>query len=181
MITIKLGGDLADRFAPEITANISSVAEGIRCLRANFKGFASYLFEAANRGVSYEIQVGYELIEEHQLQCPIEKKIQSIRITPVIAGRGTIAKIIGGVALLGLGLAGVGFLGLSATTLAITGGALLFSGISALFSRQDHNSMIFNGSQTTTKEGNRVPIVYGLALVGLYLVSASITTSYYVN
>lgn len=184
MITIYLQGELADYFTPQITVAVSSVAEAVAALKANFRDFANYLFEAANRGVSYQIRVGYQEIEEQYLKCPISKKVQSIRITPVIAGAGTIGRIIAGVALLGLGLAGVGFLGISSTTLAITGGALLLGGISSLFGRQnsdakeDKKSLVFGGTSTTVKEGGRVPIIYGVALVGMYVVSAKITTSY---
>jgi predicted phage tail protein len=185
MITIHLQGELADYFTPQITVDVSSVAEAVAALRANFKDFANYLFEAANRGVSYQIQVGYQEIGEEHLKCPISKKVQSIRITPVIAGAGTVGRIIAGAALLGLGLAGVGFLGLSSTTLALTGGALLLSGISSLFGRQespdakeDKKSLVFGGTSTTVKEGGRVPIIYGVALAGMYIISAKITASY---
>ena len=191
MITIHLQGELADYFTTQITVDVSSVAEAIAALRANFKNFANYLFEAANRGVSYQIQVGYQEIGEEHLKCPITKKVRSIRITPVIAGAGTVGRIIAGVALLGLGLAGVGFLGISATTLALTGGALLLSGTSSIFSRQESpdvkeeqskpSSLVFGGTSTTVKEGGRVPIIYGVALVGMYIISAKITSFYQPN
>jgi predicted phage tail protein len=185
MLIIHLQGELADYFTTQITVDVSSVAEAIAALRANFKNFPSYLFEAANRGVSYQIQVGYQEIGEEHLKCPITKKVRSIRITPVIAGAGTVGRIIAGVALLGLGLAGVGFLGISATTLALTGGALLLlSGTSSIFSRQESpdvkeeqskpSSLVFGGTSTTVKEGGRVPIIYGVALVGMYIISAKL-------
>jgi predicted phage tail protein len=37
---------------------------------------------------------------------------------------------------------------------------------------------VFGGTSTTVKEGGRVPIIYGVALVGIYVISAKITTSY---
>lgn len=188
MITIYLQGELADYSTPQITVAVSSVAEAIAALKANFKDFANYLFEASNRGVNYQIRVGYQEIGEEHLKCPIAKKVQSIRIMPVIAGAGAVGKIIAGVALIGAGFltGGVGFLGLSSTSLFVTGGALLLQGISALFSRQpspdskdDKKSLVFGGtSSTTVKEGGRVPIIYGVALVGMYIISAKITTSY---
>jgi predicted phage tail protein len=187
MITIYLQGELADYFTSQITVAVSSVAEAVAALRANFKDFANYLFEAANRGVSYQIQVGYQEIEEQHLKCPISKKVQSIRIMPVIAGAGAAGKIIAGVALIAAGFltGGAGFLGLSSATLFLTGGALLLGGISSLFGRQespdareDKKSLVFGGTSTTVKEGGRVPIIYGVALVGMYIISAKITTSY---
>ena len=186
MITIYLQGELADYFTPQITIAVSSVAEAIAALKANFKDFANYLFEAANRGVNYQIRVGYQEIGEEHLKCPIAKKIQSIRIMPIISGAGATGKIIAGVALIGLAVAAsfgvVGLLGAAPLTVGLTGGALLFQGISALFSRQDspggEKSLVFGGTSTTVKEGGRVPIIYGVALVGMYVISAKITSSY---
>ena len=181
-------GELADYFTTQITVAVSSVAEAIAALKANFKGFANYLFEAASRGVNYQIRVGYQEIGEEHLKCPIAKKVQSIRIMPIIAGAGAAGKIIAGVALIGLAVAGsfgvVGLLGVAPLTVGLTGGALLFQGISALFSRQDSpggddkKSSVFSGTSTTVKEGGRLPVIFGLALSGLYIVSAKITTSY---
>lgn len=187
MITIYLQGELADYFTPEITVAVCSVAEAIAALKANFKDFANYLFEAAHRGVNYQIRVGYQEIGEEHLKCPIAKKVQSIRITPVIAGAGTTGKIIAGVALIGLAVAAsygiVGLLGVAPLTVGLTGGALLLQGISALFSRQDSpsedkKSSLFGGTSTTVKEGGRVPIIYGVYLAFMYIVSAKITSSY---
>lgn len=200
MITITLCGELADICRPEraqmfntgapkaqlietIDVAVSSVAEAIAALRANFPGFAAYLYEAAYRGVNYQIKVGYQEIDDTQLFSPICKSVKSIRIIPVIAGAGTVGRIVGGVALLGLGLTGVGFLGISATTLALTGGAMLLGGISSLFGRQSSpdaketkKSLNFGSPSTTVKEGGRVPIIYGVVIAGMYLVSAKIVT-----
>ena len=189
MITIYLQGELADYFTPQITVAVSSVAEAIAALKANFKDFANYLFEAANRGVNYQIRVGYQEIGEEHLKCPISKKVQSIRITPIVAGAGTTCKIIAGILLIGLAVAAsagiVGLLVAKPLTVGLIGGALLFQGISALFSmqdstgdRNDKKSLVFSGTSTTVKEGGRVPIVYGVALVGIYVVSAKIRSFY---
>ena len=186
MITIYLQGELADYFTPQITVAVSSVAEAIAALKANFKDFANYLFEAANRGVNYQIRVGYQEIGEEHLKCPIAKKVQSIRIMPIIAGAGATGKIIAGVALIGLAVAAsfgvVGLLGVAPLTVGLTGGALLLQGISSLFSIQDspsdRKSLVFGGTSTTVKEGGRLPIIYGVALVGMYVISVRITTSY---
>lgn len=183
MITIKLRGELADFFTPEIIVDVSSVAEAIAALKANFQGFANYLYEAANQGVNYQIKVGYDDISEEHLRSPIADKVQTITISPVIAGAGTVGRIIAGVALIGLAASGIGFafLGLqTALTIGLIGGALLVSGISSIFNRQaNRESLVFGGTSTTVKEGGRVPIIYGVALVGMYLISAKITSYYH--
>lgn len=184
MIRIKLLGELADRFISEFEAEVSTVAEAIACLRANFPQFSGYLFEANQRGIAYKISVGWQDIEEKELVCPFSKKVRSITISPIPMGAGgNLGKIVLGAALLGLGLAGVGFLGLSAQTLAITGGALLLGGVSALFGRtkspedderEGKKSLVFGSPTQTVREGGRVPILYGVHLTGWYIISARI-------
>ena len=182
MISIILYGELVDICTNTINVAVNSVAEAISALRANFPKFVNYLYEAAQRGVNYQIKVGYQEIDDSQLCSPISKKVNSIRIVPVVAGRGTVGRIIGGVALLGLGLAGVGFLGISSTTLALTGGAMLLGGISSLFGRksssteENKKSLGFGNPAATVEEGGRVPIIYGVTLSGLYIVSARVVT-----
>ena len=181
MITVILHGELADICTEQITIAVHSVAEAIAALRANFPKFVNYLYEAAQRGVNYQVKVGYQEIDDSQLCSPISKKVNSIRIVPVVAGTGTVGRIIGGVALLGLGLAGVGFLGISSTTLALTGGAMLLGGISSLFGRKSSSqgsekSPGFNNPAATIEEGGRVPIMYGVYLASLYIVSAKVVT-----
>lgn len=181
MITILLYGELTDICTKTITIAVKSVAEAISALRANFPKFATYLYEASCRGVNYQIKVEHQEIDETQLCSPFSKKVNTICILPVIAGSGTVGRIIGGVTLLGLGLAGVGFLGISSTTLALTGGAMLLGGISSLFGRkpssqESKKSLTFGDSTTTIEEGGRVPIIYGVTIAGLYIVSARIVT-----
>jgi predicted phage tail protein len=185
MITVTLCGELADIFIETIDIAVTSVAEAIAALRANFPKFASYLYEAAHRGVNYQIKVGFQEVDETQLCNPISQEVRSIRIIPVIAGSGTVGRIIGGVALLGLGLAGVGFLGLGATQLVLLGGAMLLGGISSLFGRvkspaddesSGKKSLVFGSPSTTQQEGGRVPIAYGVVLCGLYIVNAKVVS-----
>lgn len=185
MITITMCGELADIFIGAIAVDVSSVAEVIAALRANFPSFLSYLYKATERGVNYQIKVGHQEIDETQLLNPISDRVLSIRIIPVIAGAGTIGKIIGGIALIGLGLSGIGFLGLGATQLVLLGGAMLLGGISSLFGRvktptddeaNGKKSLVFGGPSTTQQEGGRVPIAYGVVLCGLYVVNAKVVS-----
>ena len=185
MITVTLCGELADIFIETIDIAVNSVAEAIAALRANFPRFSTYLYEAAHRGVNYQIKVGYQEIDETQLCSPISHQVRSIRIIPVIAGSGTIGRIIGGVVLLGLGLAGVGFLGLGSLQIALIGGAMLLGGISTLFGRVNSpaddasdgkKSLLFSAPSTTQQEGGRVPIAYGVVLCGLYVVNAKVVS-----
>lgn len=100
MITIILHGELADICTEQITVAVKSVAEAIAALRANFPKFANYLYEAAQRGVNYQIKVGHQEINDTQLCHPISKNLDTITVIPVIKGAGTVGRIVGGVALL---------------------------------------------------------------------------------
>ena len=185
MITVYLHGDLGDYFIPQIELMVSSVQEVLSAIKANFREFTKYLFEAARLGVNYHIRVGNQEIDEKLLPCPISSKVRSIHITPIPAGAGSTAKIIAGAALLGtgIGLMAVGLttvIGISSSSIALMGGSLLLGGISSLFGKkkeEDRQSQSFNPS-ATTKEGGRVPIIYGVVLVGMYIVSADVKTYY---
>jgi predicted phage tail protein len=186
VITIKLGGNLGTQFIQEIQFAVGSVGEAIQALKANFSGFIDYLSDAAKLGLNYRIVVDGQILEDWHLQSPLPDGC-TLAIVPIARGAGGNAlRIITGVTLLGLGLGGVGigFLGIKASTLAITGAALLLSAFQGRQKapkddeRNGKRSLIFGGPQTTTQEGGRVPIAYGIILVGWMLISSKISTVY---
>ena len=185
MMTIALEGQLGEYFVSEFIADVSSVAEAIKALVSNFPGFQQFLARSESEGIYYRIRVGNQVLDsDRQLTAPITQKVKRITITPVAAGSGGFGKIFLGVAFLALGLTGVGFLGISATTLALTGGAMILSGIAGLFGKTDSpendeakgkKSLVFGSPTTTLKQGGRIPIAYGYKLlVGHYVVSAQV-------
>jgi predicted phage tail protein len=189
MISIKLKGELANLFIPEFDCEASGMFEAIAALKANFPRIIGYLRDSAARGIGFYIKVGYQTIAESDLNKVFSKKVKSLTITPIPigsgggAGGGGLMKIILGVALIGLAFTGVGFLGVSPLTLGLLGGGMLLSGVSSFFGNpKDPNSdekngkksLIFGGSETTVREGGRVPIIFGKHLSGWYVVSASI-------
>lgn len=183
MITIKLFGNLAALFTSEVRVCVSSVAEAIASLKANFQGFGTYLLDAARSGLHYRICVDGQELDSWLLTAPLPDGC-TITIAPIPRGAGNTFRIIAGVALLGLGVAGVGFLGLSSSTLIITGAALLLGTLRGRVKspkdseREGKRSLIFGGPQTTNQEGGRVPIAYGIILVGWMLISSKIRSSY---
>jgi predicted phage tail protein len=183
MITITLKGELGDLFIPEFEADCNSAASVISCLKANFPEIVDYFIESAERGIGFIIRAGKQELEEAQLGLPISKHVKSFVITPVPRGSGGgLGRILLGVVILGVGLlsGGAGFLGLSSSTLMLTGGAMILSGIMSMFGqvkspdKNDKKSMIFNGSQNTVTAGEPVPIVYGLHLTGMQVLSARV-------
>lgn len=163
---------------------VGTVGEAISALKANFKDFARYLIEAAGNGVNYRIKVGYQEIEEKHLLCPINPKVISIDIIPVPSGAGSTGKIIAGIALIGISIGlmatGVGsVIGISTLSIGLMGVSLVIGGISSLYNqkKKDKQSESFNPT-LTVKEGGRVPIIYGVMMVGMYVINANVVVSY---
>ena len=194
MITITLDPRIAKQLGvpQSFRAVASTVLEAVRCLRVNWPAFDQWLNRAAEAGAQFIVQVGNQLASEDQINYPIESKVQSLRISLVPSGAGDgdgggFLRIIAGAALLGLGLAGVGFLGIGAKTIAMLGASLLIQGISSFFGRVNDpstdeangkRSLIFGSPKQTVTEGGRVPIVYGVHLTGLNIISGRIQSAY---
>lgn len=181
MLEIRLHHHLGRLFCESVTVKVSTVTEALRSLCSNFEGFRDYLETSAKAGTSYQFFVNGSAIEIWQMGALLPENATLV-IAPVIGGAGNTFRIIAGVALLGLGIAGVGFLSFTPSTMMITGTALL---LSAFHGRQkapgdekNRRSLIFGGSQTTNREGGRVPIIYGIPFVGGMIVSAAIKTTY---
>ena len=183
---IILKGDLAERFTPELTADIESVHDAVDCLQANYSNFRSYLFQSDELGYGYHVFAGEWQLDQKDLSAPVGSQV--IVICPAIIGAGGFGKIILGLGLLGLGLTGVGFLGLSASTLALTGGTLALSGVAGLFAtpqtnqkeeQEKKNSLLFGNSVNTAGLGGRVGIVYGFRIeVTSMVLSAGVRTDF---
>ena len=108
----------------------------------------------------------------------------SIDIIPVPAGSGSTGKIIAGIALINISIAlmasGVGsVVGISTLAITLMGTSLLIGGISSLYNQKkdDKQSASFNPT-FTSKEGGTVPILYGVMMVGLYVINANVVVGY---
>jgi predicted phage tail protein len=164
----------------EFEAAVSTVAEAVAAIRANFPRWGAFASSYAAAGLSYRIQVGRDELAESQLRSPISPKVRTIRIELVPVGSGGVGRVIAGIALIGLGLfaGGIGFLGMSGATTALLGGALL---IGALFGQQkspkkgddNRRSVGFSRPASTAGEGAALPVIYGVMLVGWIIVSAN--------
>lgn len=170
-------------------ADISSVAEAVRFLLANFP----HLEPELSRG-HYRVSVGTHDLSEEELGHPVGQ--QEVKIIPVVAGAGTVGRIVAGVALVALSFAvGAGMFGaaiaknLGAIAFAQgIGASLVLGGVAQLLtpvptlptgadSNQDpRKSDSFSGIQQTSRAGVPVPICYGEVFTGSVVVSAGIET-----
>lgn len=202
---IRVYGQLA-RFLKRRTfeAEISSVAEAIRFLLANFPQLEKHMSDQ-----HYRVSVGSYDIDLEELHDPTG--MQEIKIVPVIAGAGgSTGKILAGIGLIALafviGPAAGGFLGIGAglggAGMGLVGGAfaasvgfvgvsLVLGGVAQLLaptpkvpmgnagadSQDDpRKSYSFSGVQQTSRQGVPVNLVYGEMLVGSVVISAGIDT-----
>ena len=194
---LKLYGELAEFIGhKEFEVKVNSISQAVSFLVCNFPKSEAYIAER-----SYKVLVGDYEIGEDELTHPIGQS--DLHFVPVIAGAGgTTKKILGGIALIGVGIAsgGAGFLasgglGFGSTTGAFSiaalagnvGIGLALSGVSDMLtptpktpdfsSEQDPRlSFQFSGLQNTSRAGTPVPIVYGEIFTGSVVISAGVDT-----
>ena len=185
---VKLYGQLAEFIGhKEFDVCVANVSQAVSFLIHNFPELESYMSPKY-----YQVKVGNYSITEKEVTYPIGQ--EDIHFVPVISGEGSIGRILGGAALIGLafvtggasfsfsaGLTGT-FLGKAAV---YAGGALILGGVSemlfptpseqAFSSEEDPRlSFSFAGVQNTSRAGTPVPIVYGEIITGSVVISAAI-------
>tara|TARA_Y100000401_G_scaffold109798_1_gene106361 strand:- start:1829 stop:2437 length:609 start_codon:yes stop_codon:yes gene_type:complete len=193
---IKLYGKLAEYTGHkefEVNSNaVKTPLQAVRFLTSNFKGVEQHISQN-----NYQVKIGDNFITETELNFPLG--LSNIHIIPVIEGSGGVGRIIGGIALIGLGIAsgGVGFslftkagwAGAVFKTKALIygGGLLALSGASQLLAPQPQTpdfqssqdpriSFNFSGIQNVTRAGTPIPICYGEIFVGSVVISAQVDT-----
>jgi len=174
MTKIRVYGDLAKFLKKRVfSAGVSSVAEAVRFLVANFPAVEQYISEG-----TYRICLADRDIDETEIVAPSGS--QEIKIIPVIAGAGGVFKAIAGVVLIGLSfIPGFQFLGVIGAGLLLNGVAQLLTPVQKLSNtREDpgdpRKSYGFSSVQNTSRQGTPVPIVYGECWVGSVVISMGI-------
>ena len=178
------------------TAAVDSVADAMRFLLANFPELEGHMLDQ-----HYRVSVGTYDLSEEELEHPVGQQV--IKIAPVIAGAGSVGRIIAGVALvalafaiipLGIAAAGSGI----ATAVGMLGASLILGGVAQLltptptlspaagnaYTQQTtreteldpQKSYSFSGIQNTSRAGTPVPLIYGETIVGSVVISAGIDT-----
>ena len=199
---VRLYGQLAEFVGRKvIEADLSSAAEAVRMLIANFPQLDRHMADQ-----HYKVLVGDGALTLDDLHNPVGQ--EEIKIVPIIVGAGGNAGfIIAGVALIALSAVTFGssaaFAGAFSTTgigagaaatatgsiaLLKLGAALTLYGVAGLISpapeipqgpdtvQDPRKSFSFSGVQNTSRGGTPVPIVYGKTLTGSVVISAGIDT-----
>jgi predicted phage tail protein len=200
MATIKLYGELAEKFNNEYKLDVSSPKEAVRALCLMVPNFKK-TFSEGNYFLYTETNE-LEVVDENNFDFASKG---DIHIVPEIMGaKGGLGKIVAGIALIGLTFipgANVAVLGALAAT-PLQGGALmaaqglvmaaatnlgfaLILGGAAMIlapkvksnseAADKQQSYIFDGSDINIQNGAPVPIVYGEVLAATYPISVEVT------
>ena len=194
---VRLYGQLAEFVGRKvIEADLSSAAEAVRMLIANFPELDRHMADQ-----NYKVLVGDGALTLSDLHNPVGQ--EEIKIVPVIVGAGgNVGQILSGAALIALaafnpfGAATIGTFGLTAPiavtsllpSVGIIGAGLVLNGVAGIISpvpslpqgpdtvQDPRKSFSFSGVQNTSRAGTPVPIVYGKTLTGSVVISAGIDT-----
>lgn len=183
LTAVFLHGHLGEKYGNKLMLDVSSVAEAINLLKANFGSFARDVI-----GRSYRVWVGKTNIDRSELINPA--KGQDIHIVPVLAGAGgnnNVLKIIVGIVLIVVSVLLDGADGGYLMNMGI--GLIIGGAVGMVFSSTPRSlkmsmtepsssgqmpSYMFNGAVNTVGQGNPVPVLYGRMMVGSQVISGSI-------
>ena len=198
---VRLYGQLAEFVGRKvIEADLSSAAEAVRMLIANFPQLDRHMTDR-----HYKVLVGDGALTLDDLHNPVGQ--EDIKVVPVITGaRGGFGQIFLGAALIGASflLPGAGLFGKTSvfgkaavsggfftgvgTAFSAIGAGLILNGVAGMISpvpsvpqgpdtpQDPRKSFSFSGVQNTSRGGTPVPIVYGKTLTGSVVISAGIDT-----
>lgn len=192
---IILAGELGKRFGRLHELVISTPAEAIRALAANFPDFTRYMHDSDKRGVGYRVTVDKQPLDDlENIHNPFSR---AVRIVPVITGgkSGFLGVVLGAAIIAAafftggasLSLSGLAFSSLGAQVAFGIGASLVLGGVSQLLSPmpkastpseapENKPSYTFNGPVNTTSQGQCIPVGYGRLIVGSAVISAGLTT-----
>jgi predicted phage tail protein len=157
--TIHLWGELGERFQPETKLEVSTFREARLALCTVFEGFKNYVLEHPEyvysvvvKGVNWEKELTLE--DDAFPLTDLE-----LYIVPVLEGSGQIGQFIGGLLLIGIGIAtgGIGLI--------LAGVAMLLTSASGNKTKApDPQSAFINQANLQMSEGNPVAVVCGVVL-----------------
>ena len=183
MRTIKVYGKLAELIGQRtFRASVSSVAEAISFLLANFPHIETHMIDQ-----QYRVKAGKNIIDASELSYPVGSS-ETISVIPVYCGAGAVGRIIIGALLIGAAfflLPGVAILGVAVAPMVFSIGlALVLGGIAQLLQpptptddreKDPGESYSFSGIQNNSRQGLPIAIIYGETVTGSITISAGVT------
>lgn len=187
--TVRLYGELGNRYGRVHHIAVSSAHEAIRALGTMFPDFDNYMINSADRNVGYSVFYGKQNLDRKQLMNPCDG--EDIRIAPMVLGskNGGVFNIILGVILIVVGtfvsVASFGGAAPLGAAMINVGWGLVIGGVVQLLTptpkgrstkdkAENLPSYAFSGAVNTQAQGNPVPVLYGELIVGSAVINASI-------
>lgn len=188
MLTVLLYGHLAEKYGRKHKIDASSPAEVVRAFCANYKDFKDSIIQDGQ--AFYKVLAGKDNRSD-ELHLGTSK---TVKIIPVIAGKGGLGKIVLGAALIVASVYmpyaswGLTSAGLFATSAASSiGFSLILGGVSQLLfappktsssngeRAENKPNFAFAGAINVTGQGNPIPICYGRLRVGSQVISTGLS------
>ena len=181
LTTIKLHGWLGKKYGKTFKLYVNNVREAVDLLSAQIKGFRQDIIKNSR---CYRVLVQNEAKGPDELFDSATGKC--IRIIPVVAGSGNMAKIVVGAVLIFM-TAGAAT-GTVAAAISGIGWSLVIGGAMGLIfgtakastgesNSESKTSYLFSGTVNTTGQGNQVPLAYGGPIqIGSQVISAGVST-----
>jgi len=186
---IKVYGQLAKFLGQRVfQAEVANAAEAVRFLVTNFPQLEKHMADQR-----YRVSVGSYDLSLDELHDPAGQ--QQIKIVPVVAGAGSLTRVLIGAALIAgaffTGGATIGLFGLAApiavsSVMLGLGASLVLGGVAQMLSpvpdmptgsgsdNDPRKSYSFSSIQNTSRQGTPVPVIYGETIVGSVVISAGI-------
>ncbi|VEB43003.1 Phage-related protein, tail component [Chromobacterium violaceum] len=101
--TVRLGGELGEKFVKEFAAYVDSVGEAVRMLEANWPGVMQHLRDSDPDKIGYRVTVAGRDVDEDEIVL-VSKG--DILIMPVIVGASAGTRFLAGAALVALAVVG---------------------------------------------------------------------------
>ena len=184
LTTVTLDGAMGKQFGSRWELEVSSPAEALRLIEANVSGLREWISDKMKKYSAYKVLCEYEDGKTELLDgagFSLERKLKSIRFTPVVEGSGNAGKIVVGAALIWMAIpTGGASMTLMGQMMFSVGASLVMTGVIGALSPQPKksdpastlNSNYFNGPTNTTAQGVPVQLIYGTVLAGSHAISA---------
>lgn len=167
LCNVILVADLSREFGEHHQFDIDSTAEVFSALSANYPHFRAYQFNSQEMGIEYQVYRDESASEF------------TLMVVPVAGGESGVARIIAGVAILGIGLFApfsIGLLGSGVITSTTIGIGLLVGGLAEVFTpskdRSKNQTSTSFGTVGTTREGSVMSVSYGEVYITGQVISA---------
>lgn len=159
MRNVYLQGELGERFGEKFTMEASSISDVMKCIEANDPSFKEFILECIDKNVDISIKAHDKDVSKDELLVPLEEGDITLCIVP--SGSKKALKIVLAIAIVIFAPQTLFFQTL-AVNLALQGIAELTAPDPSVDKEEEGaTDYLFNGSQSTSKQNDPVPVLYG--------------------